>query len=111
MRDGGVPFLPPEQGVSEVSPRARETTMFQGEVALPLPVAEEGSESARQAPVFYEGDSPDGKYVGANEKCRPRSPGKEISGTARVAQTYGCFPPRMRSFTCRSVARSRKEMK
>ena len=58
MRDGGVPFLPPEQGVSEVSTRARETTMFQGEVASPLPVAEEGSESARQAPVFYEGIVP-----------------------------------------------------
>ena len=77
MRDGGVPFLPPEQGVSEVSPRARETTMFQGEVALPLPVAEEGSESARQAPVFYEGASPDGKYAGANEKCRFRRQAKK----------------------------------
>ena len=35
-------------------------------------MADEGSESARQAPVFYEGDSPDGKYVGANEKCHLR---------------------------------------
>ena len=46
-------------------------------IALPLPVAEEGSESARQAPVFYEGDSPDGKYVGANEKCRFRRQAKK----------------------------------
>ena len=33
MADEGVLFLPPEQGVSEVSLRAREMTMFQGEVA------------------------------------------------------------------------------
>ena len=89
-----------------MSPRARETTMFQGEVALLLPVAEEGSESARQAPVFYEGDSPDGKYVGANEKCHPRSPGNEIPGTARVAEVNAEFPLHKRSFTYRSVARS-----
>ena len=108
MRDGGVPFLPPEQGASEVSPRARETTMFQGEVALPLPMAEEGSESARQAPVFYEGASHDGKYAGANEKYRPRSPGNEIPPTARVDWVNGKFPPHKRSFICRSVARSSK---
>ena len=96
MRDGGVPFLPPEQGVSEVSPRARETTMFQGEVALPLPVAEEGSESARQAPVFYEGASPDGKYAGANEKCGPcrramksRVPQESIAHTFDSHSTSG----------------------
>ena len=52
--------------------------MFQGEVALPLPVAEEGSEIARQAPVFYEGASPDGKYAGANEKCRFRRQAKKF---------------------------------
>ena len=57
-------------------------------IALPLPVAEEGSESVRQAPVFYEGASPDGKYVGANETCHLRSPGNEIPGTARVDWTY-----------------------
>ena len=62
-------------------------------------MAEEGSESARQAPVFYEGDSPDGKYAGTNEKCRPRSPGEEIPGTARVDWIHGNFPPHKRSFT------------
>ena len=63
---------------------------------LPLPVAEEGSESARQAPVFYEGDSPDGKYAGANEKCRFcrqatkfRAPQESIRETVGFIRTSG----------------------
>ena len=61
-------------------------------------MAEEGSESARQAPVFYEGVSPDGKYAGANEKCRPRSPGNEIPPTARVDSGNCRLYPHERSF-------------
>ena len=59
-------------------------------IALPLPVAEEGSESVRQAPVFYEGASPDGKYVGANETCRPfRAPQESIVHSLDFYRTSG----------------------
>ena len=53
MADEGVLFLPPEQGVSEVSLRARETTMFQGEVS-PIPPGKEIPGTARVGWMYSE---------------------------------------------------------
>ena len=61
-------------------------------------MAEESSESARQAPVFYEGASPDGKYVGANEKChlrhqarKSRAPQESIGYAENFYHTSGAL--------------------